>query len=82
MLDAEYDPYNASDHANECYGLSPAKMTVVAVRVRHHRGPKLTGQVPGDLHHGGLVEHLHRRGAAAFAADPMWVAAYGFTTPA
>jgi hypothetical protein len=79
MLDAEYDPYNATDHANECYGLSAAKMTswlsafVTTVR-------KLTGQYP-VIYTTADWWNTCTGQSAAFAADPMWVAAYGFSTP-
>ncbi len=79
MLDAEYDPYNATDHANECYGLSAAKMTswlsafVTTVR-------KLTGQYPVIYTTADWWNTCTGR-SAAFAADPMWVAAYGFSNP-
>jgi GH25 family lysozyme M1 (1,4-beta-N-acetylmuramidase) len=79
MLDIEYDPYNATDHANECYGLSAARMTawlsafVTTVRT-------LTGQNPLIYTTADWWDTCTGR-SAAFGAYPMWVAAYGFASP-
>ncbi len=79
MLDIEYDPYNATDHANECYGLSAAKMTawlsafVTTVRA-------LTGQNPLIYTTADWWGTCTGK-SAAFGAYPMWVAAYGFASP-
>jgi GH25 family lysozyme M1 (1,4-beta-N-acetylmuramidase) len=79
MLDIEYDPYNATDHANECYGLSAAKMTawlsafVSAVRT-------LTGQNPLIYTTADWWGTCTGK-SAGFGAYPMWVAAYGVASP-
>jgi len=79
MLDIEYDPYNSSDHANMCYGLSAARMTawltafVTTVRT-------LTGQYPVIYTTANWWDTCTGR-SAAFGADPMWIAAYGFASP-
>ena len=80
MLDIEYDPYVSTDHTNECYGLSGAAMrTWISSFVSTARSADRA--VPHHLHHGELVGHLHRSSSTAFGADPMWVAAYGFSSP-
>ena len=79
MLDIEYDPYNATDHANECYGLTAAAMTawlsafVTTVRT-------LTGQYPVIYTTADWWDACTGR-SAAFGADPLWIAAYGFASP-
>jgi GH25 family lysozyme M1 (1,4-beta-N-acetylmuramidase) len=80
MLDIEYDPYNATDHANECYGLSAAKMTAwLSAFVTTARS--LTGQYP-VIYTTADWWGTCAGGSAAFSADPMWVAAYGVASPA
>jgi GH25 family lysozyme M1 (1,4-beta-N-acetylmuramidase) len=79
MLDIEYDPYVATDHTNECYGLTPAKMTAwLAAFVTTVRS--LTGQYPVIYTTADWWDTCTGR-SAAFGADPMWVAAYGFASP-
>ena len=79
MLDIEYDPYNATDHANECYGLSAAKMTAwLSAFVTTARS--LTGQYP-VIYTTADWWGTCTGGSAAFSADPMWVAAYGVASP-
>jgi lysozyme len=79
MLDIEYDPYVSSDHTNMCYGLTAASMTawiggfVTEVRL-------LTGQYP-VIYTTANWWNTCTGGSTAFSADPMWVAAYGFTSP-
>jgi len=79
MLDIEYDPYVKSDHTNECYGLSATKMTAwisgfVTTAV------DLTGQYPVIYTTADWWSKC-TGGSKAFTADPMWVAAYGFSSP-
>jgi GH25 family lysozyme M1 (1,4-beta-N-acetylmuramidase) len=79
MLDIEYDPYNSTDHANMCYGLSAARMTAwLAAFVAEARA--LTGQYPVIYTTANWWDTCTGR-SAAFGADPMWVAAYGFSSP-
>ena len=78
MLDIEYDPYNSIDHANMCYGLSAARMTAwLSAFVSTARA--LTGQYPVIYTTANWWDTC--TGSAAFGADPMWIAAYGFTRP-
>ena len=79
MLDIEYDPYTASDHTNICYGLTPAKMTAwVAAFVNTVKS--VTGLYP-VIYTTANWWNTCTGGSTAFGADPMWVAAYGFTSP-
>jgi GH25 family lysozyme M1 (1,4-beta-N-acetylmuramidase) len=78
MLDIEYDPYVSTDGTNECYGLSTRQMTTwVAAFVKEARS--LTGQYPVIYTTANWWDTC--TGSTAFSADPMWVAAYGFTSP-
>jgi GH25 family lysozyme M1 (1,4-beta-N-acetylmuramidase) len=79
MLDIEYDPYNATDHANECYGLTAAAMTAwLSAFVTTAR--TLTGQYPVIYTTADWWDTCTGR-SAAFGADPLWIAAYGFASP-
>jgi len=79
MLDIEYDPYVSSDHTNECYGLTASKMTAwIAAFV--NTAKTLTGQYPVIYTTADWWDKC-TGGSTAFAADPMWVAAYGFDSP-
>ena len=79
MLDIEYDPYHRIDHANECYGLTPARMTAwLAAFVAEAR--TLTGQYPVINTTADWWDTCTRR-STEFGADPMWIAAYGFSSP-
>ena len=79
MLDIEYDPYVSSDHTNECYGLSAARMrSWLAAFVAEARS--LTGQFP-VIYTTADWWGTCTGASTAFGADPMWVAAYGFASP-
>jgi GH25 family lysozyme M1 (1,4-beta-N-acetylmuramidase) len=79
MLDIEYNPYVSFDHTNECYGLTAARMTAwLAGFVTEAR--TLTGQYPVIYTTADWWDTCTGR-SAAFGADPMWIAAYGFTRP-
>jgi GH25 family lysozyme M1 (1,4-beta-N-acetylmuramidase) len=79
MLDIEYDPYVASDHTNECYGLSASEMTAwISAFVATAKA--LTGQYPVIYTTANWWDTC-TGGSTAFTADPMWVAAYGFSSP-
>jgi GH25 family lysozyme M1 (1,4-beta-N-acetylmuramidase) len=79
MLDIEYDPYVATDGTNECYGLSRARMRAwIGAFVSTVR--KLTGQYPVIYTTADWWDTC-TGSSDAFGADPMWVAAYGFTRP-
>ncbi len=79
MLDIEYDPYVPSDHTNECYGLSASRETAwISAFVTTVRS--LTGQYP-IIYTTANWWDTCTGGSTAFGDDPMWVAAYGFSTP-
>lgn len=79
MLDIEYDPYVSTDHTNECYGLSAAAMrTWISsfVSTAH----SATGQYP-IIYTTANWWDTCTGSSTAFRADPMWVAAYGVSSP-
>jgi GH25 family lysozyme M1 (1,4-beta-N-acetylmuramidase) len=79
MLDIEYDPYVNTDHTNECYGLSAAAMrTWISsfVSTAH----SATGQYP-IIYTTANWWDTCTGSSTAFGADPMWVAAYGVSSP-
>jgi GH25 family lysozyme M1 (1,4-beta-N-acetylmuramidase) len=79
MLDIEYDPYVNTDRTNECYGLSAASMrTWLSAFVSTAKS--LTGQFPLIYTTADWWNTCTGR-STAFAADPMWVAAYGTSSP-
>jgi hypothetical protein len=79
MLDIEYDPYVSTDHTNECYGLSQHAMTAwIWAFVTTAR--ELTGQHP-VIYTTADWWQTCTGGAMGFGANPMWVAAYGFSNP-
>jgi GH25 family lysozyme M1 (1,4-beta-N-acetylmuramidase) len=80
MLDIEYDPYVSTDHTNECYGLSAAAMrTWISSFVSTARSA--TGQYP-IIYTTANWWDTCTGSSTAFGADPMWVAAYGVSSPA
>jgi GH25 family lysozyme M1 (1,4-beta-N-acetylmuramidase) len=80
MLDIEYDPYVATDHTNQCYGLTALQMTSwVSAFVTTTR--TLTGQYPIIYTTAGWWDAC-TGGSTAFSSDPMWVANYGVQSPA
>jgi len=79
MLDIEYDPYISTDHTNMCYGLSATRMRAwLSAFVTTAR--TLTGQYPVIYTTANWWDTCTGR-AAGFGADPMWIAAYGFSSP-
>jgi GH25 family lysozyme M1 (1,4-beta-N-acetylmuramidase) len=79
LLDIEYDPYVSTDGTNMCYGLGWSQMTSwIAAFVSTVR--KLSGQYP-IIYTTADWWDTCTGASTAFGADPMWVAAYGFTRP-
>jgi hypothetical protein len=79
MLDIEYDPYTSTDHTNSCYGLSQSAMrSWISSFVSTARS--LTGQYP-IIYTTANWWNTCTGSSTAFGADPMWVAAYGVTSP-
>jgi GH25 family lysozyme M1 (1,4-beta-N-acetylmuramidase) len=79
MLDIEYDPYVATDGTNECYGLTTGAMTTW-IRAFVTEARTLTGQYP-IIYTTANWWNTCTGGATGFGPDPMWVAAYGFSSP-
>jgi GH25 family lysozyme M1 (1,4-beta-N-acetylmuramidase) len=79
MLDIEYDPYTSTDHTNECYGLTKTQM-IGWLGGFVGQTKSLTGQYP-IIYTTANWWATCTGGYTGFSADPMWVAAYGVTSP-
>lgn len=79
MLDIEYDPYVSTDGTNECYGLSQSAMrSWISSFVSEARS--LTKQYP-IIYTTADWWDTCTGSSTSFGADPMWVAAYGVSSP-
>lgn len=78
-LDIEYDPYASSDGTNECYGLTATKM-VSWISAFVAATKRLTGRAPIIYTTADWWDSC-TGDSAAFAADPLWVAAYDASSP-
>jgi len=78
-LDIEYDPYTSGDHTNKCYGLRPARM-VAWITAFDGEVQRLTGMAP-IIYTTADWWDTCTGASTAFGADPLWVAAYGFSSP-
>jgi GH25 family lysozyme M1 (1,4-beta-N-acetylmuramidase) len=74
IADLEYDPYVASDHSNECYGLTPAQM-VAWIRAFTTEVSRRTGQSPVIYTTADWWDKC-TGSSTAFRADPLWIAYY------
>ena len=74
IADLEYDPYVASDHTNECYGLRPAQM-VAWIRAFTTEVSRRTGQRPVIYTTSDWWDKC-TGSSTAFTADPLWIAYY------
>jgi GH25 family lysozyme M1 (1,4-beta-N-acetylmuramidase) len=74
-LDVEYDPYTATDHTNQCYGLSPARL-VAWIGAFIREAERVGGQAP-VIYTSATWWRACTGDSAAFSADPLWVAGYG-----
>jgi len=79
ILDIEYDPNTASDHANECYNLSPAQM-VSWIGAWTAEVVRRTGQQPA-IYSTADWWNLCTGNSSAFGADPLWIAYQGAAGP-
>jgi GH25 family lysozyme M1 (1,4-beta-N-acetylmuramidase) len=71
-LDVEYDPYTATDHTNQCYGLTaPQLVTWIGAFTR--QAQQLTGQAPMIYTTAGWWRAC-TGDSTAFSADALWVA--------
>ena len=78
-LDIEYDPYTSGDHTNECYGLDPAQM-VAWITAFDGEVQRLTGKAP-IIYTTADWWDTCTGASTAFGANPLWVAAYGVSSP-
>ena len=78
-LDIEYDPYISGDHTNNCYGLDPAQM-VAWITAFDGEVQRLTGQAPIIYTTADWWDKC-TGASTAFGANPLWVAAYGVSSP-
>jgi GH25 family lysozyme M1 (1,4-beta-N-acetylmuramidase) len=74
-LDVEYDPYVATDHTNQCYGLSPARL-VAWIGAFIREAERVGGQAP-VIYTTAAWWRACTGDSAAFSADPLWLAGYG-----
>ncbi len=74
-LDVEYDPYTATDHTNQCYGLAPARL-VAWIGAFIREAERVGGQAP-VIYTSAAWWRACTGDSAAFSADPLWVAGYG-----
>jgi GH25 family lysozyme M1 (1,4-beta-N-acetylmuramidase) len=74
-LDVEYDPYAATDHTNQCYGLSAPRL-VAWIGAFTREADRLTGQAP-VIYTSAAWWRACTGDSSAFSADPLWLAGYG-----
>jgi hypothetical protein len=79
-LDVEYDPYTATDHTNQCYGLS-APQLVAWIGAFTQQARQLSGQTPVIYTTAGWWRAC-TGDSTAFSADSLWVAGHGTSAPA
>jgi lysozyme len=78
-LDVEYDPYVRTDHTNECFGLSPARM-VSWISAFDNEAQRLTGQLPIIYTTAGWWNTC-TGDSTAFGSNQLWLAAYAPSAP-
>ena len=78
-LDIEYDPYISGDHTNNCYGLDPAQM-VAWITAFDGEVQRLTRKAP-IIYTTADWWDTCTGASTAFGANPLWVAAYGVSSP-
>jgi lysozyme len=79
-VDLEYDPYTATDHTNQCYGM-PATQLVDWIGAFTSEARRLTGQTPA-IYTTASWWSACTGDSTAFGAGPLWVAGYGDGHPA
>lgn len=80
VLDIEYDPYTSQDHANSCYGLTPAKM-VAWIQAFNRQYVADTGVYPIIYSTTGWWTTCTGNSSAFSKTNPFWIASYtGSTT--
>lgn len=79
ILDIEYDPNAAADHANECYSLTPAQM-VSWIQAWVAEVVRRTGQQPAIYSTADWWNQCTGN-STAFTSSPLWIAGSTTTTP-
>ena len=79
ILDIEYDPNRTSDHANECYNLTPAQM-VSWISAWTAEVVRRTGQRPAIYSTADWWDQCTGK-STAFAGDPLWIAGETSSAP-
>jgi GH25 family lysozyme M1 (1,4-beta-N-acetylmuramidase) len=74
-LDVEYDPYIATDHTNQCYGLSAPRL-VAWIGAFIREAERVGGQAP-VIYTSAAWWRACTGDSSAFSADPLWLAGYG-----
>lgn len=78
-LDVEYDPYVATDHTNQCYGLSAPRL-VAWIGAFTREAERAGGQAP-VIYTSAAWWRACTGDSSAFSADPLWLAGYGPAGP-
>lgn len=79
-VDLEYDPYTATDHTNQCYGMS-APQLVDWISAFSSEARRLTGRTPA-LYTTAAWWSACTGDSTAFSSAPLWVAGFGGSQPA
>lgn len=79
-VDLEYDPYTATDHTSQCYGMSPPEL-VDWISAFSSEARRLTGQTPA-VYTTAAWWSACAGDSAAFSSASLWVAGYGSGRPA
>jgi len=79
-VDLEYDPYTATDHTNQCYGMS-APQLVGWISAFSSEARRLTGRTPA-LYTTAAWWSACTGDSTAFSSAPLWVAGFGGGQPA
>jgi GH25 family lysozyme M1 (1,4-beta-N-acetylmuramidase) len=79
-VDLEYDPYTATDHTNQCYGMSAAQL-VGWISAFSSEARQLTGRTPALYTTAGWWSAC-TGDSTAFNSAPLWVAGFGGSQPA
>jgi GH25 family lysozyme M1 (1,4-beta-N-acetylmuramidase) len=79
-VDLEYDPYAATDHTNQCYGMSAPEL-VGWISAFSSEARRLTGQTPA-VYTTAAWWGACTGDSAAFGSASLWVAGYGRDRPA
>src|ERR1700759_3176767 len=79
-LDLEYDPYTATDHTNQCYGM-PAAQLVDWISAFGSEARRLTGRTPA-IYTTAAWWTACTGDSTAFSSASLWLAGFGGSQPA